>query len=43
VIDKGKIVESGSHQELLEKKGDYYSLYTNQFKREKEIKVLSEL
>ena len=31
VIDKGKIVESGSHQELLMKKGKYFELYKNQF------------
>ncbi len=31
VISKGKIAESGSHEELLEKKGDYYTLYQNQF------------
>ncbi len=28
VIDKGKIVESGTHQELMEKKGLYHRLYT---------------
>ena len=31
VIDKGKIVESGTHQELLMKKGKYFELYKNQF------------
>ena len=31
VIDNGKIVESGSHRELLNLKGEYYNLYKNQF------------
>ena len=32
VMEKGKIVEQGSHQELIAKKGYYYNLYTIQFK-----------
>jgi ATP-binding cassette subfamily B protein/subfamily B ATP-binding cassette protein MsbA len=31
VISKGKIMESGKHNELLKKKGLYYSLYNLQF------------
>jgi ATP-binding cassette subfamily B protein len=31
VIDGGKIVESGSHNELMVKKGAYYRLYRSQF------------
>lgn len=31
VLEKGKIVEAGSHQELLEAKGLYYRLYQYQF------------
>jgi ATP-binding cassette subfamily B protein/subfamily B ATP-binding cassette protein MsbA len=31
VIDKGRIVERGGHEELLEKKGLYHRLYTLQF------------
>ena len=29
VVDNGKIVEQGSHKELLKKRGQYYHLYTN--------------
>lgn len=31
VIDQGNIMESGSHEELLEKQGAYYKLYQSQF------------
>ena len=31
VMDKGHIIESGSHDELIEKKGNYYNLYMTQF------------
>jgi ATP-binding cassette subfamily B protein len=31
VINQGEIVEQGTHQELLEKEGFYYRLYTSQF------------
>lgn len=30
VLDKGKIVEKGSHDELLERRGNYYELVKNQ-------------
>ena len=32
VMEHGKIIEDGSHKELMEKKGAYFSLYMNQFK-----------
>ena len=35
VIDSGEVIEQGSHNELMELKGYYYELYTNQFKTEK--------
>ena len=28
VLDRGSVIERGSHEELLEKKGSYYALYT---------------
>ena len=30
VLDKGEIVEQGSHEELLERKGQYYKLWEMQ-------------
>lgn len=36
VIDKGRIVERGKHDELLAKKGFYYDLYMSQFRAEDE-------
>ena len=32
VLDKGRIVEEGNHEELLKKRGKYYKLYTGQVK-----------
>lgn len=37
VLDKGKIVEIGSHRELYEKNGIYRKLYDLQFPEEKEL------
>lgn len=34
VLEKGQIIERGSHEELLEQKGRYYKLYTGQFELE---------
>ena len=31
VMNKGNFVESGSHEELMKKKGFYYDLYRSQF------------
>lgn len=30
-LDKGKIIEEGNHEQLMNKKDKYYKLYTNQF------------
>ncbi|MCL2573102.1 MAG: ABC transporter ATP-binding protein/permease [Defluviitaleaceae bacterium] len=40
VIDEGKILEQGTHKELLRKRGHYHNLYTNQFKKEAESRIL---
>ena len=31
VLEQGQIVERGSHQELLDQKGEYYQLYNCMF------------
>jgi ATP-binding cassette subfamily B protein len=41
VIRDGRIIEEGSHSELLKRKGYYYRLYTNQFMEEKEKELMS--
>ena len=33
---KGRMIEAGTHEELLQKKGHYYQLYSMQFLQEKE-------
>lgn len=40
VVEDGKIIERGSHKELIAKKGHYYDLYTKQFEEEKTLEVL---
>ena len=34
VLDHGHIIERGSHEELIAKKGKYYQLYTGAFELE---------
>lgn len=34
VLEQGEIIERGSHEELIEKKGKYYQLYTGAFELE---------
>ena len=41
VIDKGEVVEAGSHRQLMALGGRYYNLYTTQFKNEREAESLS--
>ncbi|MFO7611281.1 MAG: ABC transporter ATP-binding protein [Clostridia bacterium] len=42
VLDKGKIIEHGTHRELLALKGRYYNLYTSQFLEEHEVEILND-
>ena len=40
VVNNGKIIERGTHKELIAKKGHYYNLYTKQFEEERTLEVL---
>ena len=40
VIAGGRIIEDGSHHELIRRRGHYFRLYTSQFTSEKESEVL---
>lgn len=41
VIDGGRVVERGTHEQLLERKGRYHDLYRKQFVRERAARALS--
>ena len=41
VVQDGKIVEQGTHRELLRKKGYYFDLYTRQYEDEATAKLLA--
>jgi ATP-binding cassette subfamily B protein len=34
VLEQGKIIERGDHEQLIEEKGKYYQLYTGAFELE---------
>lgn len=40
VVKDGKIIEQGTHKNLIQKKGYYYTLYTKQYEEEKTLEVL---
>ncbi|VEU81045.1 ABC transporter ATP-binding protein [Haploplasma axanthum] len=40
MLEMGKILEIGTHQELLNKRGAYFELYKNQFMQEKENSLI---
>lgn len=39
VIEEGRITEMGSHDELIQQQGHYYSLYTKQFHKEAQVEM----
>ena len=39
VLKEGRIAETGTHSELLEKKGEYYNIYNSQFAGELEEEI----
>lgn len=39
MLEMGEIIEMGTHQELIEKRGAYFQLYKNQFFAEQEAKL----
>ena len=41
VIVDGKVIEEGSHHQLLMRRGYYYRLYTNQFMEEEEARIIN--
>lgn len=43
VIKKGKIIEDGSHRDLMKAKGNYYSLYTRQLREQRENEMLTKV
>nr|WP_240772798.1 ABC transporter ATP-binding protein [Phragmitibacter flavus] len=43
VIEKGRILESGTHQALMAAQGHYYALYTRQFQSEQADSLLERL
>ena len=42
VVRDGRIVERGSHEELMQKRGAYHALYTRQFEEESAKKVFEQ-
>ena len=42
VINDGEILEEGTHEELIRKRGHYYELYTSQFLEEAGMDILKE-
>jgi len=42
LIDQGRILEDGTHHDLIRLRGQYYDLYTNQFTHEREEALLEQ-
>ncbi len=43
LLDRGKIIEMGTHKELIDLRGEYFNLYKNQFILEKEKELTQTL
>lgn len=43
VVDDGKIIEMGSHRELLKKQGHYYELYTSQWEEQEQTEFFNKV
>ncbi|HNX14209.1 MAG TPA: hypothetical protein PKH29_05080, partial [Oscillospiraceae bacterium] len=41
MVDDGKIIEQGTHRQLLRQKGRYYALYSRQFENEEQGKIFA--
>lgn len=41
VVDDGKIIEQGTHEQLISRRGSYYRLYTRQYEDEATSRLLS--
>ncbi len=42
VLEQGKIIETGSHQQLLNEKGLYYAMWRQQIGERKEVEIIGE-
>ena len=42
VIVDGKVMEEGNHHQLIDKRGYYYRLYTNQFMEEEGARIMNQ-
>ena len=40
LVNDGKIIERGTHEQLIEKRGEYFDLYLKQFREESEKKII---
>ncbi|MEG1049948.1 MAG: ATP-binding cassette domain-containing protein, partial [Oscillospiraceae bacterium] len=43
VVDEGKIIEMGSHRQLLQNKGHYYNLYTSQWEEQEQAEYFKKI
>jgi len=43
MLEMGEIIEMGTHEELLAKRGAYFELYRNQFFKEKEKELETQI